>query len=164
MSSDDLVRGLRRINNRLVVPDAQDKYRTNTFKGITALYLGPPGQKGGKKICAFHLGSVPEWTLLDADGMMITRGWRAVFWKVIKSGAVRQASIEREFKVSLDYVTDTTLCKGCVREGSRNEHNGGVRKMCNFHDDLHGSIAAGKKDAPEIKNIMGWEQSKVMFT
>lgn len=164
MSSDDLIKGLRRVNNNLVVPSPEDRYRTKMFKGITALWLGAPLKKGSTKICAFHMGSIPEWTLLDADGMMITRGWRAVFWKVVNAGACRRASIEREFRVSLDHVTDTTLCKSCVREGERNTHNGGARKMCNFHDDLHGSIAAGKKDAPEIKNILGWEQSKVMFT
>ena len=163
MTSHNLITGLRRCNNNLVVPDAQDRYRTQMFKGITALWLGPPGQKSGRKICAFHLGQVPEWTLVDEGGMMITRGWRAVFWKVLKAGACRQADIEREFGVNLDYVTDTTLCKDCVREGDREPNNGGVMNRCNFHDNLHSGIKQGKKDAPELKNKSEWEQTKAIF-
>ena len=164
MTSDDLIKGLRRINNNLVVPEPEDQYRTAMFKGITALYLGRPMAKGTTKICAFHLGMIPEWTLLDDDGVMISRGWRAIFWKVEKSGACRRESIERQFKVSLDHVTDSTLCKDCVKQGVRELHNLGKRRMCNFHDDLFGSIQQGKRDAPELKNEAGWEQTKVMFT
>lgn len=164
MLSHDLITGLRRINSNLVVPDADDRFRTAQFKGITSLWHGAPLKEGSDKVCAFHLGPIPEFTLVDGDGVMVTRGWRAIFWKLEKAGYVTQTQLERQFRVNLDYNRDSSLCSECVRQGVREPHNGGAMRRCDFHDDLYQSIQQGKKDGPELKHQSEWSKTKEMFT
>ncbi len=160
----DLVRGLRQVNRKLSIPDAEDDLRTPRFKGITTLWLGPPYAPGSKKICALHLGAIPEWTQLDANGMMITRGWRAIFEKVVRSGAGTRTRIERVFRVNLSESSDNVLCAKCVREGRRERHNGGARHMCDLHETVYARVEKNMADRPEKANRAGWRKTKEIVT
>lgn len=164
MLSDDLIRGLRKCNPSLVVPAPEDRYRTPTFKGITTLWRGAPFQKGSTKICAFHLGAIPEWTQVDAEGRMITRGWRAIFEKVVRSGSSTRARIEHVFRVNLSESSNNALCVKCIRDGKREPHNNGKLRMCDLHENVYTSAQKGRVDAPELLNRANWRKTKEIAT
>lgn len=129
MPSAELTRGLQRANPRLYVFD-QDRAHSG-------VWLGKPGAPGTIFICAFHLGLVPEWTQIDESGRLIRKGWRAIFEKVIRSGATTRPALERIFRVSLATGHATYLCSRCVKEGNRNTHNGGKNNLCDFHEAIY---------------------------
>src|SRR3990172_6308810 len=80
--SDHLIAGLRKLNGNLNVPTPEhfDYWYPLQKLGVTCLWLGQPGL--GRKICAFRLGAVPEFTQLGTGGTWMVRGWRSIFEKV----------------------------------------------------------------------------------
>lgn len=160
MSSADLIRGLRRINPALTVPAPCDDNRTPRFKGITTLWIGPPFAPGSTKICALHLGAIPEWSQLDPQGVLITRGWRAIFEKVVRTGAATQEQIERVFRISATRGVSDTLCGWCVREGRRVPHNHGRLKMCDLHEGAYAAARRAHYQQPENESRARWRKTK----
>jgi len=179
MSSTDIIRGLRRINNNITVPMPEHYARDGWFyplqsKGITCIWLGPPG-KGGKKITAFKCGVVPEFTQKDEYGLLICKGWRAVFEKVIKARAATKAQLAREFKVDLDLDQEAKdpRCKQCIREGIRcmspDPRASSASGLCNFHDEAMTAAAQGVRlhqDKPLRQKYEAYKKAKqpVIFT
>jgi len=131
--SDDLIRGLRKANLRISVP-APDVYGWYPGKaaGMTSIWLGPPSELLGRKICAFHLGMVPEFTQVDHEGEIIRRGWRSVMQKVMGIKAAPKARLERIFKVDLSIGESERACPKCRELG---KYTPDVRGSgyCDFH-------------------------------
>lgn len=137
ITSSDMVRGLRRLNNNLAVPEP-DAYGWYPGKaaGMTCLWYGEPSKPGSVKVCAFHLGEIPEFTQIAPGGDIIVKGWREIFRRVIDRTPIRQSSLERAFRVNLSRSGDINLCIQCTKEGVREPHNGGRRHLCDFHDPV----------------------------
>ena len=140
MTSADLIRGLQRINQNIRVPepDHYAEWYPGKAAGMTCLWIGEPGAPGSKKIGAFHLGQIPEWTLFDGSAKQILRrGWRSIFVKCIKSRACSRLAIERTFRVSLEYAGMDGYCRACFREGSRVKATSDGMRLCNMHHEVN---------------------------
>ncbi len=149
--SHDLVKGLQRINPRI---KAWQQYPAGVFypgknhedqkgnviaQGVTTLWIGDePGGPRARKITAYTPGPIPEWTQIGPFGDLIAKGWRAIFAKVVRTGAATHRQIEREFKLSLTVDgKEKKLCPRCIREsGARRRNNGGARGLCTFHESV----------------------------
>ena len=66
--------------------------------GGTCMWMGDPGGIS-RKITAFHMGPVPEFTVLSADGHIVVKGWRAIFDRVIRIARIRRLDIEKAFNI-----------------------------------------------------------------
>lgn len=137
--SSDVVARLKKINPRIVTNEPVDAGRTliptaRALPGITCLWLGEAGGTA-QKITSMRIGVLPEYTQLGPDGLEVCKGWRAIFEKVIKSGAARREQIERAFGVTLALMPETLLCRECLRRGKRRKNNGGVHQNCKFHEN-----------------------------
>src|SRR3990167_7337475 len=158
--SSELIRGLIKLNPSLFCPDIKDEKHIEGWGGVTSLWLGQP-DGGGRPICGIKLGLIPEWTQIDERGVLITKGWRAIFDRVVKSGAVRQTQIEMAFNVTLGLgEADANLCLGCTREGRREPTNGGVRRMCDIHDGAYTAAARAKSEGPELELRATYKKEK----
>ena len=103
----------------------------------TTLWLGPPGEPTSQKISAINASTVPEHTQIGPDGKSIVKGWRQIFEKVIKSGAVTRTALEAAFGVTLAYTdNDGLLCGACLKQGRRRKHNGGLLRLCRLHEQV----------------------------
>lgn len=148
--SSELIARLIKLNRRIFCPDINDANHIESWHGVTSLWLGTP-DGGGKPICGIRLGLIPEWTQLSSEGILITKGWRAIFDKVIRSGAISRSRLESEFGVTLVYgKADANLCPKCVREGRREPSDGGVRGFCATHSQVYDTAASAKRNAPEV--------------
>lgn len=144
MLCNDIVAKLKLMNSRLCLweqfpPELwwPGKDWAGTDWGVkTTLWLGLPGEENSQKISAINAGTVPEYTQEGPDGKTIVKGWRQIFEKVIKSGAVTREQIEQAFGVSLVYSDDSVLCHGCTKQGKRRKHNGGVLRLCKLHEQV----------------------------
>ena len=160
IQSSELIRKLTKLNPRLFCPDIDDNNHIKSWHGVTSLWIGEPGGNG-RPICGIRLGAIPEWTEIDKDGILVTKGWRAIFEKVIRFGATRRVEIEREFGISLEIgPSDMMLCRACVREGRRSITNGGVRSMCDIHDGAYGAADRAKSQGPEVEHRASWKKEK----
>ena len=160
ISSSDLIRKLIKLNPILFCPDIKDEKHIEGWEGVTSLWLGDPGG-GGRPICGIKLGMIPEWTLIDDKGILVTKGWRAIFEKIIHAGAVTRLQVETEFAVTLgDGERDRNLCPKCVREGKREATNGGARGFCDTHDVVYTAVAEAKRKGPERAERLNWKKEK----
>jgi hypothetical protein len=150
IQSGDLIRRLTKLNKRIFCPDINDANHIEAWHGVTSLWLGTP-DGGGKPICGLRLGPIPEWTQISDEGILITKGWRAIFDKVIRSGAISAPQLEVEFGVTLSYgKADANLCPKCVKEGRRTSGDGGARGYCEMHTDAYDTAARAKASGREI--------------
>jgi len=118
IQSSDLVAGLLQANPGFVIPmpDSYPGWYPGKAAGMTCIWLGqPPPAVGGKKVCGFHLGMIPEYTELGLDGTIRKRGWRAIFERVMVTGLVQKGRLEQIFRVRLDYDGKTPWCQPCAR-------------------------------------------------
>ena len=132
IQSDELVRGLRCINPQIRAWEEHSNSVWYPGKGrINCLWLGDPGGKG-KKIAAYPLGPVPEFTQIapNSDEVLLM-GWRQIFEDVIASGACSQAAIERQFKVDLTIDGKDLACDQCRRFGTVRKAD--VDGLCRAH-------------------------------
>ena len=157
--SSVLLDKLAKLNPRLFCPDANDAGHIEGWHGVTSLWMGTPGS--GRPICGIKLGVIPEWTMVDERGVMVSKGWRAIFDKVIKAGGARREDLERAFGVSLgDAGVDARLCRACVREGRQMASNGGAANMCDLHDGAYASAERARTEGPELAEKAGWKKEK----
>ena len=131
ISSADLVRGLKKIDPRIV---AYEQYSPGVwypgkFCGASCLWFYGP--KGRAKISAFIPGPIPEWTQLDGKAIF-NKGWREIFRCVIKYAKVRPLAIERQFHIDLGIDGTTRYCTRCLRHGEYIEVHSASR-LCNLH-------------------------------
>lgn len=160
ISSSDLIRGLIKLNGKLFCPDIKDENHIEGWHGVTSIWLGEPGGNG-RPICGIKLGQIPEWTQIDDKGILVTKGWRAIFDRIIKSGALRIDQIETAFHVTLGLgAADTALCLGCIREGRREPTNGGARNLCDIHDGAYIAAARAKSEGPELELRAAYKKEK----
>lgn len=149
MPSSDIIRRLIKLNRAIFCPDINDKNHIESWHGVTSLWIGTP-DGGGRPICGIRLGPIPEWTQISPEGILITKGWRAIFDKVIRSGAATHSQIEVEFGVTLSYgKADANLCPRCIREGRREPSDGGKRGYCATHTQVYETAERAKRTAPE---------------
>jgi len=156
ISSTDLITGLQKINPniRVPLPDHFGWY-PGKEQGMTCLWLGEPGEPKSIKISAFHLGSIPEWTLYDGNAKEILRkGWRSIFSKCIKARACSQRRLEGTFQVSLEYAGMDGWCVACFREGNRNKATSQGNKLCNMHHD----VSVNTRRISEKKKEARWDR------
>ena len=162
--SADLIGRLVKAQPRLFCPDANDRGHIDGWHGVTSIWFTKADGES-RPICGIKLGLIPEWTRIDNKGVLITKGWRAIFDKVIKSGAVRRAVLERAFGVTLgEGEKDAGLCRTCIREGKRAPSNGGAALMCDVHDEVYRSVARAKFKAPEREERAVWTKEKVIVS
>lgn len=118
LAHTDLIRGLRRCNPALTIPDPSTwiGWYPGRATGMTSIWWGQPPL--APKICAFHLGTIPEFTQINPEGTLLRRGWRDIFLRVTRSGAVSKAALEREFKVDLTLdAPEVKVCSKCRLDG-----------------------------------------------
>lgn len=150
MSSADLVKGLRRCNSNLTIPDPSVfTWYPLQAQGHTSLWLGEPFK--GRKITVFRLGTIPEHTQLDPNGLIIARGWRSVLSRCIRARVVSKLDVEREFRISMDIEGSDGTCIQCRREGLGTVPATSASGMCDTHDHVLAQVNRArrqKKDAP----------------
>lgn len=156
MSSSDLIKGLKMCNRNVTVPEpahyeSMGWHYPGMKDGQTSIWLGrPPTREDaasvditlqmhqrrkrthGRKVCAFHLGWVPEWTQLSPEGTVIRRGVRDILERFIKAGGASRQRVERIFKTYLDYDGDDGSCVKCRRRGKRVPYTSSHTKLCDF--------------------------------
>ena len=152
--SDLLIAGLRAINPRLMVPLPEHYAEWYPLKalGITCLWVGEPGK--GKKVCAFRLGAVPEFTLLKGADL-VTRGWRAIFNKVIKSRAATLAQIERQFGVVLEADGSDGTCFQCRKTGVKRAEDTPGARLCYTHRWIRDDVSRTDAKRRYLKSMKG---------
>jgi len=139
--SDDLIRGLLKANPSFVIPtpDSYPGWYPGKGAGMTCIWLGqPPPAEGGKKVCGFHLGRIPEYTQVGLDGTIRRRGWRAIFERVMTTGFATKRSLEQIFRVSLEYDGKSPWCSRCARTGKWIASDS-PRGLCATHEVAHRS-------------------------
>ena len=133
IQSDDLVRGLRNINPHIRAWEDHGRDLWYPGKGrVSCLWLGEPGGATSRKLAAYPLGPVPEFTQIapGSDEVMLM-GWREIFEDIIKSGACSAAAIERQFKVDLTIDQKDLACDQCRRFGTVRQAD--VDGLCRAH-------------------------------
>lgn len=145
MMSSDIIFGLRRINNNIVVPEPDESnWKPRKVHGMTALWYGKPRGEGSTLISGIHLGAVPEYTQIDdtsgPSGEILMKGWREIFSRVIRRTPVTQIQIEREFHISLEVTGASNNCTQCAKEGIHEQQNGGKRGLCDMHDSVQETV------------------------
>lgn len=154
LHSTDLVKGLRRINPQLCVP-LPEHYRwyPGQKMGMTTLWLGMPGE--GKKISAFRLGPIPEFTQLGPTGQLVSKGWRQIMLRCMDAKVVTARQLEREFKVVLETDGRDGTCTKCRKEGrliaATSDH-----RLC----DIHAANVATVKKGRESRKEGAWNRSE----
>lgn len=157
MSATDLLKGLRMCNVNLhaPLPDAYGTWFPGKSAGMTSLWLGQPSMPESKKICAFHLGIIPEFTQVGPDGEILRRGWRAVLRKAIGARAVTKRAVNRVFKIDIDTDGDDPSCTHCRIEGRLTKADS-AGNLCSLHANV-------KKDAArmvEARKESEWQASR----
>lgn len=132
--SDDFVRGMRCINPAIRAWEQNSSDLWYPGKGrISCLWIGDPGGKS-KKLCAFPLGPIPEFTQIAPDNEVLLLGWRAIFSDIIKTGGATRERIERQFKISLNHDEKDSACRQCRMYGTvRPSDKDG---LCRAHWDI----------------------------
>jgi hypothetical protein len=130
--------------------------------GMTSIWIGEPFKPTSKKICAFHLGMLPEFTQIDDAGNIIRRGWRSILSKCIKSKAVTKRKVRTIFKTGVDYEGFDGACVRCRREGTlkRGSPKDGLCELHRMMDDLSSRITEGKKEGKWLKEQSPDRQKK----
>lgn len=165
--SGDIIKGLRRINANLCtpLPEHYEHYYPLQRAGITCLWLGRPGV--GNKITAFRLGPVPEFTQLDRAGNLLCKGWRAIFYKVIRSRAATKKQVEAQFAVDLSVVGVDKSCTQCRRQGVVKLSVGANHLCWDCNDTYETTQAVGKFQDEWIgtcKDIASRPKGKIWLT
>ena len=150
MLSSDLIRGLKILNPNLVIPEP-DSYREwypGKDQGMTCIWIGAPSAPGSKKVCAMHLGMIPEWAQIGPDKVMIARGWRDILDRCIRCGVMTKAAAERVFKVDLTIDGYDTLCRTCRLDGLRSPADG-KSGLCLAHRGAQENVARQSENRAE---------------
>ena len=132
MSHTEVIRLLKLANPSLYIPT--EGWQT-WGKDLTSIWTGVPLQPGSKKICAFRLGMIPEFTQIGPDSRVIARGWRAILERVVAMRAAKRTDLERLFNVTMGFDGRDKNCYRCRRFGvvAPSDSPGG---MCKLHDGM----------------------------
>jgi hypothetical protein len=155
MPSSDLIKGLRVLNPRIYIP-MPEHYREwypGQRAGQTCIWLGHPAAEGSDKICAFHLGMIPEWTQVGPDKVMIARGWRSILDLCIRRRVAAKRAVERVFNVRMDIDGKDGLCRICRKDGLKSPVDGKA-DVC----VAHRHAAMNLNQHRENKKEAAWKQ------
>jgi hypothetical protein len=154
--SSDLIKGLRRINNGLCIPDPStwEAWWYGKEFDMTSVWVGEPLK--GRKVVSFHLGMVPEWTQATPEGIL-RRGWRSVLEKCIKQRVITRLQAEHEFKVSFDYSEESKkFCRTHLMDGERILTEGNASGLCDEHEIAQKHV----EESREHRKESAWLQSQ----
>lgn len=129
------------LNSRVCIP-LPEQYREwypGKAAGQTVLWLGQPAAPGSDKICAFHLGMIPEWTQVAPGGVMIARGWRSILDLCIRRRVASRRAVERVFKISMDIGGRDGFCRICRKDGLKSPVDG-KSDRCEAHRDAQRNL------------------------
>lgn len=137
MSFADLKRGLQRANRNIVIPPPREFQHATGFCGLTAIYVGEPGNPFARQITAVRAGMIPEFTIIRPDGSIQTKGWRAILEKCVTARVATRAKMERIFRVDLgsDRTAAARWCSRCQRAGKWTRPTD-ARGLCDDHHDV----------------------------
>lgn len=164
IQSSDIVKGLKEINPRITSWEQHTPglWYPGKKRGISSLWLGQPGATwskadktvGGIKISAFNYGPIPEFTQIDPNGEIISKGWRAIFAKVMLMKAASAQALEQKFHVRLEVgEEDTVYCRLCRREG-RYEKSENSSGLCNIHEAVRKQVEQTKARKAQVKDFL----------
>ena len=139
-ASTEILRKLKKINPLILASDQFSSsiwYPGKSLGGLCLWYGEINGIK--KKITAMRHGPVPEWTQLDDKGEIITTGWRDIFKRIIKFGAVRAEDIESSFGVSLVVSGQDAFCSWC-RKRARMVKATSASGYCDVHERVRKQV------------------------
>jgi len=114
------------------------------------MWIGEPGGVS-RKITAFCMGQIPEFTLLAPDGNIIIKGWRAIFERVIRIAGIKRIDIEKAFGVTLEAGEDDQTCQQCIRESGKIVKVKSKHLLCNFHLGVLRSVTQELDRRGEVK-------------
>ena len=150
MHSTDFLKAIRQCNPNLTTPDPSvHGWYPRKNVGHTTIWLGEPFK--GRKITTLQLGIIPEWTQVDPQGLIISRGWRSVIQKLLQARCVTKRTIERVFKITLDLGKPNDICQQCLKEGRGRIPTKAASRLCDTHDHLIKQVHQNQqrtKDAP----------------
>ena len=153
MHHAELMRRLKLIspNIQAPLPEHYPGWFPGKEHGLTCLWLGTPSSPTSKKICAFKLGTIPEFTITDKKGNLIHKGWRAIFAKLIRARVTTKRDLERVFAISLDRnkKTGDGTCLHCSRAGKTVRSAGGADGLCVVHSRIQKICAKAQEDRKE---------------
>lgn len=152
----DLIKGLRRLCPSLCIPDPttwEGWYPGKEF-GMTSIWLGYPQAPGSLKVCSFHLGWIPEFTQTTPNGIL-RRGWRSVLWKICNMRIVSKFSLEREFKVNLDYDGKDKVCPSCQEDGIKEKSNH-PSGLCDNHEAARENLIRHHERKAQERELVKW--------
>jgi hypothetical protein len=134
IDAHDIITKLRQLNPDIYVWQQfpEHTWWPGKARGITCMWIGDPGGVS-RKITAFNMGPVPEFTQIDGDGNIIVKGWRAIFQRVIRTGAAKRHQIEQVFRVNLEVGENEPICDYCLRAHGRITKVANKERLCNFH-------------------------------
>jgi hypothetical protein len=137
MSFADLKRGLLRANAKVVIPTPREFAHATGFCGLTAIYIGEPGNPFARQITSVRAGMIPEFTIIRPDGSIQTKGWRAILEKCVTARVATRARMERIFRVDLgsDRTAAARWCSRCQRAGKWTKPSG-KDGLCDDHADV----------------------------
>lgn len=154
MHHSEMMKRLKVINPALQapLPEHYPGWFPGKESGVTCLWLGTPSAPTSKKICAFTLGVIPEFTIKEKNGMLKQKGWRAIFAKLIKAKVATRHQIEAAFLVNLDRDErrGDGLCLHCARAGKRVKAIGADR-LCQLHHMVNQFSLKASEDKKERK-------------
>jgi hypothetical protein len=154
MHHSELMRHLKNLNANIhaPLPDRYPGWFPGKEVGITCLWLGTPSAPGSRKVCAFSLGVIPQWTVKGPKGQMRKKGWRAIFARLIKVKAATKHDLEREFLVSLDPgdKKGDGLCLHCARAGKSVRATGSGR-LCKIHTRIQQIVSKAMEKKKEAR-------------
>lgn len=154
MHHRELMKHLKALNKNInaPLPEHYPGYFPGKEHGVTCLWLGEPSAPGSRKVCAFTLGVIPQWTVKDKNGNLKQKGWRAIFARLIRARAVTRRDLERQFLVNLtrSETKGDGLCLHCARAGKRKKAVGADR-LCNLHHRIQLICRKAAEDKKEQK-------------
>jgi len=141
--SNDLIRKLKRINPRVYHWQASANLKASwdgESKGSTCLWISRGGGKADK-ITAFGVGPIPEFSQIGPEGLVIVKGWKAIFERCISCRVTTRNRIEQVFGVSLDYheKTDAT-CISCLKERGSIVKTSAPGALCFNHQGVRDAV------------------------
>ena len=145
ISSTEMVMKLKKINPLIICADmfSSEIWYPGKSLGGTCLWYGEiNGTK--KKIAAIRHGPIPEWTQLDDKGEVITRGWRDIFKRVVKYGAVRALDLEESFGVDLTTTEADSYCSWC-RKGNKFVKATSSSGYCDMHERVRMTVEKARQ-------------------
>lgn len=159
--SSTLIAGLQRLDSRLQIPmpSSIPHWYPGKDVGQTCIWLGEPSKPKSIKVCAFHLGAVPEYTQVAENGMIMARGWRSIFEQVMRRTAITRTALEREFRVRLEHDGTDGYCAKCAKVGHRVKADS-ARNLCSVHAAAQQAAVKSVAGRQMIRHILEKEAGR----